>query len=41
MRTDTPAHGDAHMDGVREIEATWGRSFDALTQAAEARIRGS
>lgn len=30
-----------YLDGVREIEATGGRSFDALIKAAEARIRGS
>lgn len=30
-----------YLDGVREIEATGGRSFDALIEAAEARIRAS
>ena len=30
-----------YLDGVREIEATGGRSFDALVVAAEAWLRGS
>ena len=30
-----------YLDGVREIEATGGRSFDALIETEEARIRSS
>ncbi len=30
-----------YLDGVREIEATGGRSFDALVKAVESRIHGS
>ena len=30
-----------HREGVREIEATGGRSFDELIAEAKARVRGS
>jgi hypothetical protein len=29
------------LDGVREIEATGGRTFESLIAEAEARVRGS